>query len=103
LLPKPQNPSLKYSILIFKMKIINKQKIVDDHIDEVIVRHILQNQDQKKYGEYIDLDEYERYRVVMKKCYNRRRQRSAVAYSVNNSGGCKPLSFSKEFQNSLEN
>ncbi len=51
----------------------SKKFNVTKHIDDVVVSYILKNSESTKYGEYVDLDEYERYRQVLQKCYVRRK------------------------------
>jgi hypothetical protein len=37
-----------------------------DTIDDIVVRHLLEKSDPR-YGDYIDLDEFEKYRIVLSK------------------------------------
>lgn len=47
----------------------------DDYIDNIIIKHMTAVSDRRKYGNYLDTDEYEKYRKALKRCYNRRKGR----------------------------
>ena len=49
-------------------------KNIDDTIDEIVVSHLDSTNDSKKYGDYIDLDQYEKLRVVLKRQLLKRQQ-----------------------------
>lgn len=36
-----------------------KSQKINDHIDDVVVKHILKTTQKSRYGDYIDLDDYE--------------------------------------------
>lgn len=82
------------------MKVANKKRNVEEHIDDVIISHIIEKSDLKKYGDYIDLDEYEKYRVILQNCYDRRRERS-INRSQTQQGNA-PVSLSQHVHNSIE-
>lgn len=48
-----------------------------DTIDDMVVRHLLAKSDPR-YGDYVDLDEFEKYRVALSKAQARRKQRTEL-------------------------
>ena len=55
---------------------------VNDHIDDLVVSHILKSNKNTRYGDYVDLDQYESLRRVLKNCYNRRKDRSHCSEDI---------------------
>jgi hypothetical protein len=49
---------------------------MDKRIDDIVVSHMLSQQDFAKYGDYIDLNRYETYRRALKQSFIRRKQRN---------------------------
>jgi hypothetical protein len=50
----------------------------DDYIDNIVVKHMTTVSDKRRYGNYLDTDEYEKYRQALKRCYNRRKGRYSI-------------------------
>lgn len=44
----------------------NKENAINNHIDELVVKHLEDNTDCNKYGDYVDMNEYEKYRRILK-------------------------------------
>lgn len=76
----PQSGALPYFLerKLHRWFAFHSYYLMDKRIDDIVVSHMLSQQDFAKYGDYLDVNQYETYRRALKQSFIRRKQRNKL-------------------------